>query len=183
MKTLLLHAAIGAILCSAASAQKAAPALAETPLSATLENAVFEEKDASISLDFVLKNPTAKPILIAERWNSWGAYQWTIEATTEDHRKIEFRNPQCQWKKNFLSAATIEPGKEMRLQCRLVANQPAMVRDGIQIFTPKGKPIPYTFPLRLTGTFSASLHSDGRVTTNWQGTIKSATRILKGIGP
>ena len=173
MKTLLLNVFIGAILCSASRAQEAAPAHREPSLSATLENAVYEEKDVSISLDFVLKNQTAKPIHIAERWNSWGAHQWTIHATTADHQQIEFRNPQCNWKKNFLSATTIEPGKELRLRCRLVRNQPNVVRDGIQIFTPKGEPDAYTFPMRLAGTFSASLHSDGQVTTNWKGTIKT----------
>lgn len=180
MKTLLLHAFIGAILCSAPRAQEAAPAPRAPSLSATLENALFEEKDASISLDFVLKNQTTKAILIAERWNTWGAHQWTIYATTADHRTIEFCNPQCQWKKNFLTAASIEPGKELQLRCRLVANQPAGGRDGIQIFTPKGAPIAYTFPLHLAGTFSAaSLHSDGRVTTNWTGTIKTAGIVLR----
>lgn len=179
MKMMLLHAFIGVILCSASGAEEAVPAPGEPSFSATLENAVFEEKDVSISLDFVLKNQTAKPILIAERWNSWGAHQWTIHATTADQQQIVFRNPMSNWKKNFLSATTIEPGKEMRLRCRLVAKQPDIVRDGIQILTPKGAPVAYTFPMRLAGTFSASLHSDGHVTTNWEGTIKTAAVVLK----
>jgi len=179
MKTILLNASLGAFLCSSSISEAAPPLPKAAVFSASVENAKFEEKDSSISLDFVLKNNTGKTIAIAKRWNSWGAFQWTVNVTTADH-KIEFSNPQIAWWRNHLEAANIEPGKELRLKCRLAAKGSTRHHDGIEVFTSKEENLHYTFPVHLVGTFfAASLHSDGQVATNWAGTIKTPKVELK----
>lgn len=151
----------------------------DTSLSASIDNAKFEEKNSSISLDFVIKNNSNKTIAIAERWNSWGAFQWTVYVTTADHRMIEFKNPQAQWKRNFLSTVDIEPGKEFRLHCRLFANGSAIYEGGFEVFESKINRLNLTFPIHIVGIFSAKLESQGKVTTNWEGTIKTPKFELK----
>jgi hypothetical protein len=185
MKTILLKACLGAILCSTSLGEDAPPLLKDAVLEASIENAKFEGKDSSISLDFVLKNNTGKTIVIAERWNSWGAFQWSLSVTTSDRRLIEFKNPQTAWTRNFLSAARIEPGKELRLPCKLVAKEPGpqhpyKARENeIELFRSKEESLHYAFPVRLVGTFAASFHGDGRVATNWKGTIQTPEVELK----
>ncbi len=151
----------------------------DTSLSASIDNAKFEEKNSSISLDFVIKNNSSKTIAIAERWNSWGAYQWTVNVTTADHRLIQFKNPQRIWKRNFLSTVDIEPGKEFRVHCRIFANRSAIYEGEFEVFESKDNRHNFTFPVHIVGIFAAELHSSGQVTTNWEGIIKTPEVELK----
>jgi len=147
----------------------------EEGLSATLENAVFKKESSSIEVDFVLTNASAKAVYIAERWNSWGADQWTIRLTNADKSVIDFANPQMEWSKNFLTLATIEPGKQLRTHCILMLDQ-----SRIQEVFGKGaafvasKPgAAFSFPVRMRGVFAAKEAYTLKDKVSWVGRVES----------
>jgi hypothetical protein len=147
----------------------------EEALSATLENAVFKKESSTVELDFVLTNTSAKPIYIAERWNSGGAYQWTIRLTNADKSVIDFENPQQEWSKNFLSLATIEPGKQLRTHCLLMLDE-ARLREVFgkgAAFVATKRGAAFSFPLRMRGVFAAKEAYSLRDQISWTGSVES----------
>jgi hypothetical protein len=148
----------------------------EDVLSATLENAVFKKESSSIELDFVLTNTSAKAIHIAERWNSWGADQWTIRLTNADKSVIDFANPQMEWSKNFLTLATIEPGKQLRTHCFLMLDE-ARIREvfgkGAAFVASKPGAV-FSLPVRMRGVFAAKEAYTLKDKVSWTGSVKSA---------
>ena len=160
------------------------PALGADPvdlrgLSAAIENAKFDEKSSSISLDFVLKNFSREEIRIAERWNSWGAYQWNVLLTREDYTPINYTNPQRFWTRNFLTTVAIKPGGEHRMFCRLLFREPDKYKKGEEIFVSKNEAKRFSLPLKLVGTFSAEeLDGEYKDRTNWAGRIEAPEVLL-----
>jgi len=144
-------------------------------LSATLENAVFRKETSSIEVDFVLTNTSTKAIYIAERWNSWGAYQWTIQLTNADKSVIDFGNPQSAWFRNFLSFATIEPGKQLRTHCFLMLDTSRL--SGVfgkgEAFVAAKPGAVFSFPVRMTGVFAAKEAYTLKDKVSWTGSIES----------
>lgn len=147
----------------------------EEALSATLENAVFKKETSSIEVDFFLTNTSAKAIHIAERWNSWGAYQWTIRLTNGDKIVIGFENPEKEWSKNFLAMATLEPGKQLRTHCFLM-----LYEGGIREVFGKGaafvatkRGAAFSFPVRMRGVFAAKEAYSLRGQVSWTGSVES----------
>ena len=143
------------------------------PLSAKLANARFQKETSSVTVDFVLTNNGKEPIRIAERWNSWGAYQWTIQMTNSDGSSFEFGNPQLEWTRNFLTMKTIEPGGEFRLACvLLLRDEESPVKDAKVFMAANAH---FSPPLSLKGKFAVEKQSNaGALGTNWIGRIESA---------
>ena len=143
-------------------------------LTAKLENARFHEETSSATLDFVLANQTKEPIRIAERWNSWGAYQWGIVMTNSDGSRVVFSNPQHGWFMNFLTVATIEPGRELRTACVLLLHDDSPQAKGVAVFVAADRKAHFSPPLRLQGNFVVEKPlKDGAIETNWKGNITS----------
>ena len=156
-------------------------------LSAELRNAkAIAGGTAAIVLDFVLTNLTDKPILLAERWNSWGADQWRFTLTDQSGGKIELCNSQNTWDCNFLSTFTIAAGGSHTLRCVLNGSYVSTADADLNQFLPpqnhimfdmvsrKQVPIKITwnYPVKVVGHFSAPLvNRSQRVSTNWTGAV------------
>jgi len=141
-------------------------------LTARIENAKYQKESSSITLDFILTNSSEKPIRIAERWNSWGAFQWSIKITNSDRTVIDFKNPQMAWFRNFLSIVTIEPGEELHSHCILILQAAQSNENGSFTFIPTMPATRFSFPLSIIGVFaSPKLYKLGKVDTNWTGSI------------
>ncbi len=161
-------------------------------LEARMEEVRFDAKaPATIELQFVLKNLSEKePIHLSERWNGWGNGQWTFTATTAAGQKLGFISRKDVWYKNCPSSFTIEPGKEFRCACTLTLDpdfgKGMESRYRVCRFDEKSNPQPldfepaWTFPLKLTGHFTAVVNSreEGGF-TNWKGDIKTAEVTVK----
>lgn len=162
-------------------------------LTAKLENVGFmKDGGETIEADFVLKNGSQWPVRLAERWNSWGAGQWTFQMTNADGSVVEWRNPQMGWLRNHLTVATIPPGGELRLKCLLLWHQPRS-RYEESTFVPTEKSARLLLPVKLRGVFAAKLEKvvpanppalhvpvDREVvSTNWEGTIQTPEVVLE----
>ncbi len=166
---------IGLLLCVLTSMAHA------DPLSAKLENARFQNDAPLITLDFVLTNHSKEPIRIAERWNTWGAYQWRILMKKADGSSLEFTNPQMIWTRNFLSVVTIEPGRELRTACVLaLGDEKDDMMDerspieGAELFVAVAPDAHFSPPLSLKGRFTVEKQfKKETVETNWIGRIES----------
>lgn len=92
------------------------PVASLPPLTIELRNArALPGKTAVIAVDFVMKNNTKEPLLLAERQNSWGAYQWEYEITDATGKKFSLGNPQMVWMANALTFFGIEPDSEFQM--------------------------------------------------------------------
>lgn len=83
------------------------------------------------------------PLALADRWNSWGAYQWMIKV---DGRRLA-RNPITAWDENAPSETVLAPGETRAARFYVVADGEA-----------HDFPVEHDWPFRLDppGTFSAS---------------------------
>lgn len=170
MKTLLIFAQI--LMLSGIFSVLEADPVELGGLSAFIENAKFDENTSTITLDFVLKNSSNEEIRIAERWNSWGAFQWTVLVTLEDDTIIRYKNPQGAWKRNFLTTKAIEPGGEFRMACGLFLEK-SSVYD-LEHFVPEKKAKRFSLPVKLVGKFSATHPGSAfKDETNWVGAIET----------
>jgi len=148
-----LHMAVASFSCSD-------PAPDPPPvLSARIENAVFQQDQTSIKFDFVITNHSSGIIRFAERRNSWGARQWSIQLTNSDGSKFNFINPQYIYYSNYLSLITLQPGNEHRSRFTLTLGHPSSIAECMDVFstTIQGQREPtahFSFPLRLVGTFT-----------------------------
>lgn len=168
-------------------------------LSAELSNVVVRT-DNKIELDFVLANHSDASIVLAERWNSWGAYQWQFRVVDAKGTEYVLRNPQMAWYRNFLTTFTIPPSKNQVTRCRLdrTSWQPedgttAVFSGAITGADGKRPQNTWVFPLSITGTFSAPTFSAptrslvdgeklGRDSIWWEGTIATNT-VKAGKAP
>lgn len=136
------------------------PPLKKQALSAKIENARLQTDQSSIAFDFVITNSSTEATSIAERWNSWGAQQWTIRLSNSDGSVLQFFNPQRMWEKNYLSLADIEPYQEHRSHFILTLGHPKSIDGCTDVFaiTRQGEEQPtghFAFPVHLVGTFTA----------------------------
>jgi hypothetical protein len=157
----------------------------EQVLSAEIQNARVLSDQATITFDFVITNNSPKPVSFAERWNGFGADQWTIQLVNSDGSKFTFSNPQDIWYKNYLTVVTIEPTKQHRSQFKLTLGHPNTIAECEDTFAvsrqgftePKAY---FSFPLQIVGIFAASeLHEDHDVATNWTGEIRTKEIEIK----
>ena len=158
-------------------------------LSAELRNAkAIAGGTSAIVLDFVLTNPTDKPILLAERWNSWGSDQWSFTLTDQSGVKIELRNFQEDLDCYYLSTFTVAARDSHTFRCVLNSSYVSPSDTGLNQFLPpqnhvaldtvtgRLRPIKVTwkYPVKVVGHFSVlHLHRSGRVSTNWTGVIST----------
>lgn len=159
-------------------------------LSAQLNN-VTVGKDDSVALDFVLLNHSDAEIVLAERWNSWGAQQWAFRVVDANGDTFKLGNPQTIWFANFFSTFSIPSSKSQVTKCRLDLTSQAFQEGSIAIFSQNGGTVgvedrrrrkPWVFPLSITGTFSARKENVGyseKVSSNWAGTIATTTVQIK----
>ncbi len=138
-------------------------------LEARLEQA--RRIDDTIAVDFVLKNLSKETIRLAERWNSWGADQWTIRSVS-DGQTIIWRNPQMEWTKNYLSVLEIPAWGEFRTACLLKPMRPEGRQEGVAVFLPEAA-VQLGRVVELVGVFRAELENQGEVSTNWAGEIET----------
>lgn len=153
-------------------------------LSAELRN-VAVRADNSIDVDFVLHNHSEANIVLAERWNSWGAYQWEFRVVDAKGGEFMLCNPQRDWYRNAFTTFTIPPSKEHVTRCRLdrtawkFEDGPVAVFSEVHIGADdKRRQNNWAFPLSITGTFFAArdnLNVFGEKGSNWAGTIATNT--------
>ena len=158
-------------------------------LSARLTNAIVRT-DNSIELDFVMLNSSSAPIRLAERWNSWGAFQWRFRVIDAKGTAYELKNPQSIWHANYLTTFTIRPSEEQVTRCRLDMGATSHSEGKIEIFTlpvegvilPDASLAPRTngwvFPASVTGTFSAGKNTSREVETTWEGTVTTKPLVV-----
>ena len=168
-----------ALLSTGTPLRAAEDAAAPKPaLSARLENPKVAADAKSLTVDFVLTNQSEKPVIFAERWNSWGAYQWSLKLHLKDGTTAGFINPQQVWTMNFLTVVILEPGKEHRSHCLLALVEPSPWPKGLDPFTPAEKePKLENFKTAggISGVFSVkSINTEspdgkGKAVTNWTG--------------
>lgn len=145
-----------------------------------------------ISVTFVLRNVGSKPLHVFERWNSWGADQWTIEVEEAAGNRVIALNPQQAWTKNFPSALKIEPGEEHRMLCVILPAEPEFWKSQVDYFVPR-PPVPaFTAPTRVRGVFDTKgalqqpedrigVRAGGTITSKdiWNGRIATAWQSVK----
>ena len=164
-------------------------------LSARLTNAIVRT-DNSIELDFILLNTSSVPIRLAQRWNSWGAYQWQFRVVDAKGTAYELKNPQQAWDRNALTMFTIRPSEEQITRCRLDMTTTSHALDETAIFALppfEGAAFPgalqsprtngWVFPATVTGIFSASKQKQTGVNgeaieTTWEGTIATKPLVV-----
>ncbi|MGC4042744.1 MAG: hypothetical protein QM758_02955 [Armatimonas sp.] len=113
---LVALATLGLILNHHQPVAKSAPTPVLQPLTIELRNVrALPGKTCVIAVDFVMKNNTKQPLLLAERWNSWGAYQWEYEITDATGKRFSLGNPQMIWFANMLTFFGIEPDSEFQM--------------------------------------------------------------------
>lgn len=114
-------------------------------------NIELRRSDPHISV--VLQNTSSKPMNVFQEWNSWGAYNLTLEVTSIDGKVLD--NPLVVgkggmiWKANIPSAETIAPGdvlvREVRLQVSKHLLDPS-VPETADDLNPRG-PFYWGFPV------------------------------------
>ena len=141
-------------------------------LSASLSNIrVLQGRFPAIELDFVLTNQSKHPLHFAERWNSWGAFQWRFKLVDGQGECLWLGRPRLQWSTNFLTTFTIFPGKTHRESCYLYPDidnrdPESQGKAGYTIsgFTrllhkaelSPGAALKWHYPILLVGEFSSS---------------------------
>ena len=206
MKLLFLIFLFGvAAIASGASPSSSEVQAKESDLVIELKNCRIVGKDsAHIEVDFIMTNKAHRSIVLAERWNSWGARQWSFSITDAKGNVFELSNPQTNWWMNYLTTFEIPADKSLAFKCRLsVWNEgvgdathfwlssstdacPPMSWNGS--LNPRTLPSAWIYPIKLKGTFSAPLihrtKEGGRsVATNWTGMITTPTINLERIEP
>jgi hypothetical protein len=179
-----------ALLSTGTRARAAEDAAKPKPaLSARLENPKMAEDAKSLTVDFVLTNQSEKQVIFAERWNSWGADQWTLKLHVKDGQTVEFTNPQQCWTMNYLTVVTLEPGKEHRSHFLLCLTEPSPWPKALDPFTPaKKEPKLQDFKTAsgISGVFAVksisteSPDGQGKAVTNWTGEVIAEKIELAG---
>ncbi|MBI4954091.1 MAG: hypothetical protein HY908_18855 [Myxococcales bacterium] len=136
---------------SGSAATVEASAAEHDGLAVSLAHPARASSGAGFTVDFVLRNVGTKAILVYERWNSWGAYQWQLELEDAAGQRVLAVNPQQDWTKNFPSALAIDPGKEHVLACIVVPKPPTDWQPGAQYFVTSA---PFALPVRVRALFA-----------------------------
>lgn len=90
----------------------------DVPMELHLSNAKYISPN-EISVDLEMQNRSDKTVLLYERWNSWGAYQWTFNVKTASGRTINLGNPQSTWTLNFPSTFSVPAKGSYKKKCCL----------------------------------------------------------------
>lgn len=153
-------------------------------LGARVSNVVVRSGN-SIELDFILLNHSEENIVLAERWNSFGAYQWEFLVVDAKGAEFVLRNPQMHWYRNGFTTFTIPPSNEQVTRCRLDRASWKFEDGLVAVFSEVGigasdkrRQNSWAFPLSISGTFSASkenLNVFGERGSNWAGTVTTNT--------
>lgn len=171
---------------------------------AELKNAKLVKGETQIiEVDFILSNKSERALTFADRWNSWGAYQWAFTLTDSKGNVFYFSNPQTNWWANFLTVFTIPPGKTHSLPCRLSLVNRGFQNDTYFLFSESPfqtislavdssyrpvqvleRPAKWSYPVKLKGTFSVSgiqRMKNGKevIETNWMGSISTSEVKIK----
>ena len=206
MKLLLLALFSGAAtIASGASPSSPETQAKESDLVVELKNCcIVGEDSAHIEVDFIMTNKAHRAIVLAERWNSWGAHQWSFNLTDAKGHVFELSNPQTSWWMNYLTTFEVPAEKSLAFKCHLSVRNGGvgdstkfrfssstdtvpllpMTWDGR--LDPQTQPSAWVYPIKLKGTFSAStIHrtkmGDRPVETNWTGTVTTPTINLEEI--
>lgn len=176
-----------ALLSTGATARAAEEPVAKPALSARLENPKMAEDAKSLTVDFILTNQSEKPVVFAERWNSWGADQWSLTLHRKDGDPVKFTNPQRVWTKNYLTVVTLELGKEHRSHCLLTLAEPLPRTKDQDAFTPAkdAKLQDLKMTSGLSGVFSVTeihkeTHPTKELSTNWTGEVTAEKIEIPG---
>ncbi len=165
----------------------------KSDLAVELKNCRIVGDDSQvIEVDFVMKNTSQKEIVLAERWNSWGAYQWSFKLTDAKGHVFKLGNTQSIWYANFLSTFVIPAGRSVVFKCSLcvpfqgfgdatrfgfsAVQSHVPDESGVEVFQGNIDKYHWEYPIELEGRFSAPIiHSmtsgDQNVATNWTGTV------------
>ena len=206
----LLHLALLSSVAAIASGASPSPAEAqakESDLVVELKNCrIVGEDSAHIEVDFVMTNKALKPLVLAERWNSWGASQWSFTLTDAKANVIELTNPQMAWWCNYLTTFEVPAEKSLAFKCHLSVRGSnfgdatcfgfSSSTDVIQLlpmswgngppFQTEPMSSAWVYPIKLKGTFSAPLihrtkMGDRTIETNWTGKVTTPTINLEEI--
>lgn len=208
MKLLLLALFSGAAaIVSGASPSSPETQAKEPDLVVELKNCRIVGEDSShIEVDFIMTNKAHKPLVLAERWNSWGAYQWSFTLTDAKANVFELSNPQMNWWCNFLTTFVVPVEKSLTFKCHLrvrgsnfgdatcfgfssstdVSPLQSMSWGDRPSFQTEPIRSAWVYPIKLKGTFSAPLihrtkMGDRATETNWTGTVTTPTINLEEI--
>jgi len=116
----------------------------------------FKMPDPFIAVE--LRNSSDKPINVFDEWDSWGAYDLTLEIKEVDGKVLDkplsvIKGP-MMWLANFSSSEEIAPGKavirHVRLRTPLRMLSPSLP-DRDQDLNPPQGPIYWKFPVPLKG--------------------------------
>lgn len=163
-----------------------------------------------IEVDFVMKNTSKKEIVLAERWNSWGAYQWSFKLTDAKGHVFKLGNTQSIWSANALTTFVIPAGKSVVFKCLLcvpfqgfgsatyygfsAVQSHVPDENGVEVFQGNIDKYYWVYPIELEGRFSAPIINsitagDKTIETNWTGTVvtpkikfDSRDQIIQGEG-
>lgn len=189
MKQALFSLLFGTVTISSAIS-KPAPAddSKQSELVVELQNCQVKGRDPErIELEFLMSNKGPETIVLAERWNSWGANQWSFRLTDAKGNVFDFVNPQRSWWANHLTTFEIHAGKPLAFKCRLnVMNEGHgdsnnfWFSNSDSIFNLQHKPKAWIYPIRLEGIFSAPVvYPSNTGNTNWTGSIAARAVILE----
>jgi hypothetical protein len=153
-----------------------------------------------IEADFMMTNVSQKEIVLAERSNSWGAFQWSFKLTDALGHVFKFGNTQAHWERNAFTTFEISPGKSVVYRCSLSipyqgsgddANFGFSVSQGLVPDDSGGGVLQansgynaWVLPVELEGVFAApELHrvqaGERTIETNWTGTVVTQKVILE----
>jgi hypothetical protein len=167
---------------------------------------VLQGRFPGIELDFVLTNQSKKPIYLAERWNSWGYFQWSFQIVDVKGNIFPMKPRGRSWPKNFLTTLTLLPNEQQILSCHLsdwlavgesyplnllCENQKKAVFLAIGSYYDKlksgemlyagGRPKSFVYPLKLTGEFAAP-NPFIVPERNWPKGIEKSTKLFTWKG-
>lgn len=149
-------------------------------LEASIANCKKIEPNVVI-FDFVLQNNSKRSLYLYERWNSWGAYQWSINVEDANGDVWAFSNPQTKWTKNYPSTFEIAPSAKYIIKCIIYVGQAEPPVDRY-IFTSLNKKSMNRFPLILTGRFTSIVDKSDSLngmSPNWEGAISTKKVVVE----
>jgi len=76
--------------------------------------------DKNILVELEIENTSSIDAKIFERWNSWGAFQWSFIVIIDEQSYI-MKNPKGLWTRNHPSTFTMKPGEKLIVKCLLEA--------------------------------------------------------------
>ena len=124
---------------STKTAPPSPPIRVDGSMKLVLSNAKYiSSKEIVVELE--MQNQSDKTIQLYERWNSWGAHQWTFNVKVAEGKTISLMNPQYVWTRNFPSIFSIPPKGSYKKTCCLFIGKSAGHHDLKKVwdFLPEG---------------------------------------------